>query len=261
MPATNWFTYLKDGDNEAVGSTLIETSENAAFPAENMIVLPVSKPYKTADGGLTGQKVQIDLGSAKSIDIFALVNHNLRSGSTIEMRGGATADPSTLIATITQRADLAWHILSASVSHRFWSLTMADAGNPDNHLRLGYFIMGLKTTLTFHIQPEWVRERIKIQRSVENELAIPMIGAELFRGWRITVSFDGLNLTEEDTLHTFLDSLDLKKVPLLLVPDTNENDAYFVRMEESHVIGKRTGATGVFDLPFLTDSFGTVIAA
>ena len=261
MPVTNWFTYLKDGDNDAVGSTLIETSENASFPAENMIVLPVSKPYKTADAALTAQKVQIDLGSAQEIDAFALINHNLQSGATITIKGGATPDPTTFSTTVTWRKELAWKILASSETYRYWSVTLDDAGNPDNHLRLGYFMMGLKTTLTFQIQPEWARERIKIQRSVENELGIPMFGAEIFRGWRLVVSFDGLDLTEEDTLHTFLDSLDLKTVPLLLVPDTNENDAYFVRMEESHVIGKRTGSAGVSDLAFITDSFGTVIAA
>jgi len=261
MPATNWFTYLKNSDQLIGSATLTETSENANFPVENMAALPVSKPYKTADGAVTGQKILIDFASAQSIDTFPLINHNLQSGATITVKGGSSQDPATVIATITHRPDVAWHILSAPVSHKFWSLTLDDAGNPDNHLRLGYFPMGLKTTLTFQIQPEWSRERIKIPRSVENELGIPMIGAELFRGWRLIFSFDGLDLTEEETLHAFLDSLDRNKVPLLLVPDTNENDAYFVRLEENYIIGKNTGSTGVFDLPFITDSFGTVIAA
>ncbi len=254
----NWFTYLKNGSNEMVGATLTETTENVNFPVENLIALPVSKAFKSADGGLTAQKTLIDLGSAKAIDIFALVNHNLQSGATITLKGGAGPDPSTFSTTLTWRTDLIWKIF-ASQNFRYWSLTLDDAGNPDNYLRGGYAIMGAKTTLTFQIQPEWARERIKVQRSVENEIGIPMVGAELFKGWRIIVSFDGLDLTEEETLHSFLDSLDLKTIPILLVPDTSENDAYFVRMEASHIIGKRTGATGVFDLPFITDHLGKFI--
>ncbi len=254
----NWFTYLKNGSNELVGATLTETTENANFPVENLIALPVSKAFKSADGGLTAQKTLIDLGSAKAIDIFALVNHNLQSGATITLKGGAGPDPSTFSTTITWRTDVAWKIF-ASQNFRYWSITLDDAGNPDNHLRGGYAMMGAKTTLTFQIQPEWSRERIKIQRSVENEIGIPMIGAEIFRGWRLIVSFDGLDLTEEETLHAFLDSLDFKTVPVLILPDTSENDAYFVRLEASHIIGKRTGATGVFDVTFITDHLGKFI--
>ncbi len=255
-----WFTYLKDSANELVGATLTETTENASFPAENLIALPVSKPFKSADAALTAQKTLIDLGSAKAIDIFALVNHNLQSGATITIRAGAGPDPSTFSTTITWRTELAWKIF-ASQNFRYWSLTLDDAGNPDNHLRAGYAMLGTKTQLGFQFQQTWQKDRIKLQRSVLNEVGIPMIGAEIFKGWRLGLSFSGLPATEIATLHTFLDSLDVKSDPVLLVPDTTEADAYFARLENSHVIAQGTGAAQVPELAFITDSFGTVITA
>ena len=254
-------SYLKDSGNLFPNATLTETTENSSFPVENMNALPISKPYKTADAALTGQKIIIDFGSAQTMDIFALVNHNLQSGATITVKGGNSSDPGSVITTITWREGLAWDILGSSVSHRYWSLTLDDAGNPDNHLRVGYFIMGLKTDLVVNQFHEWSKERVKRVRQVENELGAPMVGAKIYEGTRITMSFLGLTDSERDTIDTFLDSLDIKIDPILLVPEATEADAFFSRLEAEYTIEQSEGVAHIRGVPFITDSLGTVITA
>ena len=48
--------------------------------------------------------------------------------------------------------------------------------------------------------------------------------------------------------------------PFLLVPDSAEADAFFVRLEEPHIIGQGSGVASIEAVPFLTDNFGAVVA-
>lgn len=254
-------TYLKLSDEVFLNATLTETSENANFPVENLQVLPISKPYKTADGAVTGQKTIADFTAPQTIDIFGLVNHNFQSGATITIKAGSSTDPdgSQFTTTITWRKNLAWKILTSSENWQYWSFTWDDAGNPDNHLRAGRFMMGLKTTLSVQFIPEWQKQRVKVARSVENELGQPMVGVLLYTGTRVIVSFEGLTAAELTEVDDFLDSLDQKVDPLLLVPDSSETGAFFVRLEEAHLIEQSNKGAAILDIPFITDHLGKFI--
>ncbi|MDA2936839.1 hypothetical protein MYX75_01065 [Acidobacteria bacterium AH-259-A15] len=256
------FTYLKSSDNLVSDALLTPTSVNSVYPVANLSILPIFKIYRTTEGGIGTQKIRIDFPTAQSIDTFAVVNHNLTSGATITVKGGSSPDPdgSAFTTTITWRELLAWKILTAAESHKNWSITLDDEANVNGYLSVGYLIMGTKTTFSVQFQPEWTKEPVKVVRAVENDLGVPMVGRKVSEGTRVTVSFAGLSTTERNEIDTFLDSLDLRVDPFLLVPDSTEADAFFVRLEESYVIEQGSGVAGIEAAPFLTDNFGAVVA-
>lgn len=258
-----FFTYLKKSGNLVESATVTASSEDANFLAANAAALPVSKPWKSLDGVTTGAKLLIDHGSAKAVDAIAAVNHNLRSGSTITVRAGTVSDPAggDFQTTLTYRAGLAWKLLTASETWRYWSVELNDSGHPDNHTRIGYFMLGVKTALGLQIMPAWSLTPEKIVRQIENEFGTPMVGAVIAEPLRLGFSWEGLSAAERNEVRDFLDSLDLGVDPILCVPDPDDTEAYFARLQEGWNITTRQPNDVVIDgVEFLTDGFGLVTA-
>ena len=255
------FTYLQDSDNLLALALVSSTTEDSVFPVTNVEVLPISKPYRTLAGNIVDQKFHIDFATAQAIDFIALIAHNLTSGATITLRGGASHDPdgSAFSTTLSWASGIAWKILSASESHKNWSIELDDEANSDGHLSVGYIVIGLKTALDLQFQPEWTRRRNKIVRSVLNENHNPMVGRKISEGYLVTVNFAGMDSTERDAIDTFLDSLDRVVDPILFVPTPDETRAYFGRLFEDFEITQMTGEASVPVLSFLTDGHGTVV--
>ncbi len=257
-----FFTYLQRSLNLVESATVTASSEDANFLGTNAAALPVSKPWKSADGVMTGAKLLIDLGSAQAIDAIALVNHNLRSASTLTVRGGTVTDPagSDYQATMTYRAKLSWLLLSAAETWRYWSFELDDAGHPDNHVRAGYAMLGTKIPLNMQIMPNWSLQSEKIVRQIENEFGTPMVGAVIAEPSALSFSWDGLSAADRDQVRDFLSGLDLGVDPILCVPDPDDTEAYFARLREGMSVNTQNTNRVQIEAEFRTDGFGLVTA-
>jgi len=258
------FTYILDSKNLArtESPALTETTQNGSYPAENMIALPVSKPFRSAAAGLSSQKTLIDYSSSQTIDTIALINTNLRAGATITIKGGSSTDPGSAVSGFTFQglgSGTVWAIRSSTVAHRYWSITLTDAGHPDNYLQAGYLIMGVKVTLSTQFLPEWTKEKIKLVRRSENEIGVPMLGSKIYSGTRVLVTFGGLTITERNEVDSFLDSLDLGIEPSFIVPDYDEADAYYGGLQEGYQISQQNSNNASISCIFQTHSFGLVV--
>lgn len=82
------FRYLSNADNKVTGSSVAASafSTAAGYSANNLVTLPICKPHRTT--GITYEYLDVDLGSAQSINLAALINHNLSSSATIRVKGG-----------------------------------------------------------------------------------------------------------------------------------------------------------------------------
>ncbi len=257
------FTYLKSSLNLIESATVTASSEDANFLGTNAAALPVSKPWKSADGVTTGAKLLIDFGSALEVDAIALVNHNLRSGSTLTVRGGTVTDPdgTDFNTTLTYRAGLSWKLLSSSETWRYWSFELDDSGHPDNHTRAGYAMLGVAVALTTNFRHEWTVSPFRIVRQVENELGAPMVGANLADGYSVGVDFGIKNTTQRDEIRDFLSGLQLGVDPILLVPDPGDTEAYFARLQEGWAMQNAPpNFWNINGVEFRTDGFGLVTA-
>lgn len=252
--------YLTQPLNLVESATVTATSEDANFLGINAAALPLSKPWKSEDGTTTGAKLLIDLGSAQSIDTIALVNHNLRSGSTLTVRGGSSSNPSgDFSTTLTYRAGLSWKILGSAESWRYWSFELDDSGHPDNHTRAGYAMLGAAVALPKTVIPEWTLTPTRIVRQVLNDFGTPMVGANVSNGHLISAAFGPMTIADRNTIRDFLDSLQLGVVPLLIVLNPSDTEAYFVRLLEGWaMVTIPPDYTTIEDLQFQTDNFGLV---
>ena len=255
------FAYLKKSDNLLPLALVSSSTADSTYPIANVTILPISKPYRTGEGKIVDQKIHIDFAVAPSVDFIGIIAHNLTSGATIVLRGGSSHDPdgSTFSVTLTWASGITWKILSASESHKNWSIEFDDEANANGFLSIGYIMIGAKTSLDLQFQPEWTRRRNKIVRSVLNEFHNPMVGRKISEGYLVTVNFAGMDETQRDDLDTFLDSLDRVVDPLLFVPAPAEARAYFGRLAEDFEIMQSTGQAAVPVLSLITDGHGTVV--
>lgn len=257
------FTYLKKSGNLVESATVTASSEDANFLGTNAATLPVSQPWKSVDGTTTGAKLLIDHGSAKAVDLIAVVNHNLRSGSTITVNGGTVTDPAggDFTTTLTYRAGLAWKLLGSSESWRYWSFQLDDSGHPDNHTRMGYAMLGVGTALSKNFAREWNVAPEKVVRQVENELGTPMVGSVVAEPSLLSFSWIGLTIAQRDEVRDFLHALDLGVDPILCVPDTTDTEAYFARLIGGWSVTQLQADYALIeDVQFRTDGFGLVTA-
>lgn len=101
---------------------------------------------------LTGMGVDIDLGSAKAINLFAAISHNATSAGTWQIKGATsqanlTSSPgynpgAGSLWPVTGKPDLPGKLtsikfLAAAQTFRWWRIEFTDAANPD-----GYFDVG-----------------------------------------------------------------------------------------------------------------------
>lgn len=258
----SFFSYLQSTLNLVASATVTASSEDANFLGTNAAALPVAKPWKSADGVTTGAKLLIDLGSAKAIDAIALVNHNLRSGSTLTVRGGTVTDPAggDYQATMAYRAKLSWLLLTSAETWRYWSFELDDSGHPDNHTRAGYAMLGAKIALNMQVMPEWSLTSGKIVRMVENEFGTPMVGAVIAEPSVLSFSWEGLSATDRDQVRDFLLGLDLGVDPILCIPDPEDTEAYFARLQEGMAVEQKAPNNAAIEAEFVTDGLGLVTA-
>lgn len=130
-------------------ATITATSEAATMPAANL-----DRPQPTdvwRSTSLTGQSIAIDLGSAKAVNIAALLFTNLTAAATWRVQAGSTTGVSdydsgavTAWAGATKNVDRPHCLLDLTAgpqTYRYWKITLTDASNPDTWFQAGRLIL------------------------------------------------------------------------------------------------------------------------
>jgi len=255
-----FFTYLTHEDNNVLDALIIGATENPNFPASNLGVLPISKPYRSTDGSITGQKIRVDYPFSKDTDQVILVNHNLSPTATIILNGGTTPDPDggEFTTPITWRKTHAFVNLASTQTFENWAILIEDESNTDGFINAGYILMGMKTTFGFGFNFGWTFSDRVVNIELETEFGAKDIDT-MYRRVILSLTFDSLTEAQGNTLRDFYLILERNNVPFFLIPDVSINDGYFGRItnEFKRTIGfaKRARAPIVFE----GDSLGKLI--
>jgi hypothetical protein len=136
----NWLDYA--------ATVFTESSENTAFPSSNVANQLRAQPWRTGVSA-AAEWAQFDLGSAKAVTSFIVLDHNLTAGDTlIKIEGNTTS--SFASPAFSQALTWASGVISAtfaSQSYRYWrfSFTKSAAGETRD---IGRLFLGTYYTTT-----------------------------------------------------------------------------------------------------------------
>ena len=113
-------------------TTITSATQELTLPDDNVAHQHKKKVYRTGTSTAT-EWIKFDLGSAKAIDGFALLNHTLDGTETaVNIEGHASDDFSapTFSEAVTVTSDPAFNKFSSAQSFRWWrfEFTKASAG-------------------------------------------------------------------------------------------------------------------------------------
>ncbi|MEE8262761.1 MAG: hypothetical protein V3R83_09895 [Gammaproteobacteria bacterium] len=150
--------------NLLTGSVLTVSSEDAAFPKDNLRDGDFANPLRFTSG--TSSSVEIDFLSAKSFDRLFIGNHNFDPSVTLTVKAGGLSPPTTVIDTPSFKVE---SILSkfTEQSARFLRLEITDAQPGGGVTEIGELVAGLRVKFPrgirfgsqIHIQQESIRKR------------------------------------------------------------------------------------------------------
>jgi len=147
-------------------ATLSGGSWIAGAPLTNLQDKRITRVARSTDATAASTRVDIDLGSAKACQGFALINHNCSAGATWRVTGGTSAGASDVFdsgslavvqmsigADILEWSDSGWwegmgdewlrnmhpiiYVHSASVTARYWRFAVTDTANTDGYVQFG----------------------------------------------------------------------------------------------------------------------------
>ncbi len=149
--------------------TLTTGNEVGTLPAVNLQDPQPTKKWRTS--GLSSMYVVVDLGSAKAINLVALIATNLSSGANWQIRGATseanlTAAPGYNSTSVSawpgtgkpggwtdQLFSLLW--LTTAQTYRWWRIDVTDSGNGDGYIEAGRLIIDAAWQPTIGLSPNW----------------------------------------------------------------------------------------------------------
>lgn len=255
------FAYITQANNLIGRASLLASSYAASYPVTNLAVMPVAKPWRSGIGAHS-QWVLMDFGYAVSVDIVALINHNFSSAATVTLSAGTTLACSSYTGSpaIAYRERDAFTLLSTQqTTYRYWKVAIADTGNLDGYLSIGYIIIGAYTQAAFNFAYGWDEVDEYESVEVESELGAPHV-AELFYRKRLRLPFVNRTTAQATILQDLIHAQKRNAYPLFLIPDSAVNDGYFGRIVTNPAFS--TPAHYSYrnvSLEFLEDSPGRVV--
>jgi hypothetical protein len=244
-------------DNYILGSgvTISSSSEASGYADDYLLSLPLARTWRST--GITSEYFEIDLLTAKNVTMLAILNHNLSSSATITVKGGTTANPSSVTISMNYRQFDAFKLNTLN-SYRYWRFTFADPANTDGFIEVGLPIIGAYTTLSFRVR---YGDRFKSSfqnRRLGSYFGVPNV-EKLYRQILLDeLHFGPLSTTDMTTLRTLYDSLEKDYTPLFLIPDVATNDGYFGRFDRELDIAREFLPTTV--LSFSEEPRGKKVA-
>jgi len=236
---------------DASASTLTVDSESSTLPKENLQNLQIVRVFRT--GAVTSLQIDVDFGSAKIVDLMAIINHNFTISATIRWRLSNASDFSTSLydsgtvdvwpaledfgsspwgiftwggKPLQEQADLytanVFAILSSAVVARYMRIEISDSTNTDGYLEAGRLIAGpaYQPTINYAngVEFEFVDES-RVTKSRGGQTFVDEV--EKFRRLR----FELVNLPENEIFGNVFNSLDRIKgisKDVLVIPQPSE---------------------------------------
>jgi len=163
-----WVNYLDDADLSA-------DQQIVTLPVTNVTHPYPSKQWRTP-AGITSAYMIADLGSAKSVEVWAVAATNLTAGATMRIRA-STADPTCVASLIYDSGTLAgqfddnyrsaYGALPAATSARYWRIDLSDAGVAEGNLRIGRAWLGPAWTPSANLSYGWGKTYLDGSRITE----------------------------------------------------------------------------------------------
>jgi len=235
--------YLLDSDNEVrknLGSLVPSaSSSNSLLPASGAAILPVAEAWRSTGAG--SEYLEIDFGgSGVTGDFVAVVNTNIRSGAvTFRVAVDTVTPPVAFTENLPDPINgTSWvELASTQTSKQYWRIELADTGNPDGYLEIGYIVIGVKSDWAFKYGPTFTKQHTRLNRRSESPFGIDLNGSLVSSFARYIFDFGGsggvLSKVEGDGLDTFLNLLRGRENPFFMVPDqdTVTSSGIFCRLD------------------------------
>ncbi len=262
--------FLSHNNNTAVAAatTLAASSADTTYPATNLKVLPIATAWRSAVGVISAVDITMDFGTAQSVNLLAILNHNLTSTATIAVAAGTTSAVSNYSTTIAWRKYDAFTYLAASQSYRYWRIRITDSASTDNYIETGYVIAANATQLATSFAYGWTETDQYVNNEVQSEFGVPYID-ELFYRMQFAFTFVNKPTVEINVIRTLFQGVKRNVSPMFFIPDTLTNDGYFGRFIADFIQnvgvpasgGQGTNLISISTLTFEEESRGKKIAA
>ena len=120
-------------------------SWHASYPLTNLQNRYLSQKARTVNALAASSVINLDLGSAQSVGVVALVAHNLTGSATVRIQGSSAADQSVALydsTALPAYTGTDYAMSFPAVSARYWRISISDTGNPAGYVQLGRVFIG-----------------------------------------------------------------------------------------------------------------------
>lgn len=186
----------------------------------------------------TGGYVEIDFGTATTIGGVALINHNLTAGATVTLKGGASANPSTLTVTLTYRQYDTWSAVSTSTSYRYWRLAISETNT--SNTEIGELVLGTLSTFSRAHNYGHGQAVSRGMASHETELGV-RYEARRWKRREWTLNWRNLTTAQLAEIQALDTAVDGSRLPFVWIPDTSTTECYYVRKQTQQEWSNTTG--------------------
>lgn len=136
-------------NNLFLSGTLSASSEASGFPKENAVSENTNKSWKPSSLPAT---LSVDLGTARSVDSFALVAHECGSkGNTVTLESSPDNSTWTVRCTVTPTDDTTILGLFTAVSARYWRIQISGGTAP----AIGVAMIGARFNFPAGVRPPY----------------------------------------------------------------------------------------------------------
>lgn len=237
------------------GTAAISTSgSDAVYGVANLYDSRPGVPFRWLVS--TGGHIEIDFGAAVSVGAVGLVGHNLTSGATITLKGGASANPSTLTVSVTWRQYDTWAAVSPAASYRYWRLTVAESNTAVSEI--GELVLGALTALP---RAHSYGYKHAVNRGMVDHTTELGVTYSARRWKRMAFSLEWRNATasQEAALRAMDAAADGSRIPFLWIPDTLSQECYYVRKQAGYAMQNTSGANWDVGLELSEEHRGSLI--
>jgi len=180
--------------------------------------------------------LRMDLGSNQEVNFMALLNHGISANYTALKYVGADANNfsgNLETENLTYNPTNLFHFFSASMTHRYVQLTIADATNPNSYIQLGPVILGKYWEPNYTFAREYTQGRVDDSVVDESYSLVEYAQARpTRRTWNLPFPL-GLTQTDADKIVDFFDTVGLKYGFVVCFDSNSANTtSYFVKNAE-----------------------------
>lgn len=252
--------WLEDSSNHIrrAGTSITTSTEDATYPADNLIVLPISKPWRSDGIAETGEWILIDFGMPRAVDCAAIINHNLTSAATIVVTAGSTSACAsyTMSPAVAWAEDNAYSVIASAQTYRYWKFTFTDDSNLDGYIRVGYLMLGSVEQIATNYAYGWSESHEYINVENYSDLLIPHVAA-MSRQKRYSLNWRNATTAVVAVLSGLVKTTRRNAIPLLVIPDTSNSDCYFGRwVNNPRISAPEHYSYRDIDMEFLEDPRG-----